>query len=73
MAALAADPNVHARRGGLYAAWTLAREYGFTDIDGRRSDEMDLFSVRSMLHQMELDPSAKEEVQRLRAYLDRYG
>ena len=93
VAALAADPNVHARRGGLYAAWTLASEYGFTDIDGRRPDwgrfwpskvqeimerdstpdEMDLFSVRSMLHQMELDPSAKEEVQRLRAYLDRYG
>ena len=38
VAALAADPNVHARRGGLYAAWTLAREYGFTDIDGRRPD-----------------------------------
>jgi NAD(P)-dependent dehydrogenase (short-subunit alcohol dehydrogenase family) len=32
--ALAADPAVHARSGGVYASWTLAREYGFTDIDG---------------------------------------
>lgn len=34
VAALAADPNVHAKAGGVYASWTLAREYGFTDIDG---------------------------------------
>lgn len=32
--ALAADPNVRAKAGGVYASWTLAREYGFTDIDG---------------------------------------
>jgi NAD(P)-dependent dehydrogenase (short-subunit alcohol dehydrogenase family) len=34
VAALAADPNVARRSGGVYASWTLAREYGFTDIDG---------------------------------------
>ena len=34
VAALAADPNVSAKAGRVYASWTLAREYGFTDIDG---------------------------------------
>ncbi len=34
VAALAADPNVARKRGGVYASWTLAREYGFTDLDG---------------------------------------
>lgn len=36
VAALAADPNVMEKSGGLFGAWTLADEYGFTDIDGRR-------------------------------------
>ncbi len=35
VAALAADPGVHARTGGVYLVGDLAREYGFTDIDGR--------------------------------------
>jgi NAD(P)-dependent dehydrogenase (short-subunit alcohol dehydrogenase family) len=34
VAALAADPNVLQKSGGLYGAWTLAREYGFRDLDG---------------------------------------
>jgi NAD(P)-dependent dehydrogenase (short-subunit alcohol dehydrogenase family) len=34
VAALAADPNVRAKAGGVFASWTLAREYGFSDIDG---------------------------------------
>lgn len=34
VAALAADPNVARKSGGVYASWTLAREYGFTDLDG---------------------------------------
>jgi NAD(P)-dependent dehydrogenase (short-subunit alcohol dehydrogenase family) len=34
VAALAADPNVSAKAGGVYASWTLSDEYGFTDIDG---------------------------------------
>ena len=36
IAALAADPHVHAKTGGLYASWTLADEYGFVDVDGAR-------------------------------------
>ncbi len=38
VAALAADPNVHEKTGQVLASWTLAREYGFTDIDGRQPD-----------------------------------
>ncbi len=38
VAALAADPNVQEKTGQVLASWTLAREYGFTDIDGRRPD-----------------------------------
>lgn len=38
VAALAADPKVHEKTGQALASWTLAREYGFDDIDGRRPD-----------------------------------
>ena len=38
VAALAADPEVHGKTGGVYASWTLAAEYDFDDIDGRRPD-----------------------------------
>jgi NAD(P)-dependent dehydrogenase (short-subunit alcohol dehydrogenase family) len=38
VAALAADPNVHERTGMLFSSWELARDYGFTDYDGRRPD-----------------------------------
>ena len=38
IAALAADPNVKAKSGRVFASWTLAREYGFTDVDGSRPD-----------------------------------
>lgn len=38
VAALAADPNVMDKTGGVYASWELAKEYGFTDIDGRKPD-----------------------------------
>jgi len=38
VAALAADPNVLAKSGGLYSSWGLAREYGFTDVDGAQPD-----------------------------------
>lgn len=34
VAALAADPQVLEKSGGLYSSWGLAREYGFTDADG---------------------------------------
>lgn len=36
VAALAADPAVRAKSGGLFGSWALADEYGFTDIDGGR-------------------------------------
>jgi NAD(P)-dependent dehydrogenase (short-subunit alcohol dehydrogenase family) len=38
VAALAADPQVHARNGGSFSSGGLAREYGFTDIDGSQPD-----------------------------------
>src|SRR2546425_846515 len=38
IAALAADSNVRHRTGLLLSSWELAREYGFTDYDGRRPD-----------------------------------
>ena len=38
VAALAADPNVFAKRGTVIASWTLAKEYGFADLDGRQPD-----------------------------------
>ncbi|UJR80747.1 SDR family oxidoreductase [Sandaracinus amylolyticus] len=38
IAALAADPNVTARSGRVYASWTLAREYEIDDVDGTRPD-----------------------------------
>jgi NAD(P)-dependent dehydrogenase (short-subunit alcohol dehydrogenase family) len=38
IAALAADPRVLDKSGGLYSSWGLAREYGFTDLDGSRPD-----------------------------------
>lgn len=34
VAALAADPKVLEKSGGVYASWTLSEEYGFKDIDG---------------------------------------
>ncbi len=32
---LAADPQVQAKSGGVHLMGDLAREYGFTDVDGR--------------------------------------
>src|SRR5262249_2210288 len=37
-AALAADRHILARSGQLCSSWELAREYKFTDADGRRPD-----------------------------------
>jgi len=36
IAALAADPNLHAKTGGVYTSWGLSDEYGIDDLDGRR-------------------------------------
>jgi NAD(P)-dependent dehydrogenase (short-subunit alcohol dehydrogenase family) len=38
VAALAQDPHVLARTGQLWSSWELGRDYGFTDVDGRRPD-----------------------------------
>ncbi|RKH05674.1 SDR family NAD(P)-dependent oxidoreductase, partial [Corallococcus sp. CA047B] len=43
VAALAADPAVHQRAGRVVASWTLAREYGFTDLDGSQPHWADYF------------------------------
>jgi NAD(P)-dependent dehydrogenase (short-subunit alcohol dehydrogenase family) len=32
--ALAADPKVKSKSGRVFSSWALAREYGFTDLDG---------------------------------------
>jgi hypothetical protein len=39
--ALACDPRVARKAGGLYSSWELAEEYGFTDVDGRRPNVKD--------------------------------
>jgi len=36
--ALAADPKAKSKSGRVFSSWALAREYGFTDIDGTRPD-----------------------------------
>ena len=38
VAALAADPNVGGKSGGVFSSWTLSKEYGLSDVDGRRPD-----------------------------------
>ena len=52
VAALAADPQVADRSGGLLSSWSLAKDYGFTDLDGRRPDWGTFFArrVREIVH-----------------------
>ena len=38
VAALAADPNLGRKNGGIFTARALSEEYGFTDVDGTRPD-----------------------------------
>ena len=38
LVALAADPKVEEKSGRVFSSWALAREYGFTDLDGTRPD-----------------------------------
>jgi NAD(P)-dependent dehydrogenase (short-subunit alcohol dehydrogenase family) len=38
VAALAADPHLHRRNRGSFSSGGLAREYGFTDLDGSQPD-----------------------------------
>jgi NAD(P)-dependent dehydrogenase (short-subunit alcohol dehydrogenase family) len=46
VAALAADPDVRRKAGGVFFASDLAREYGFTDVDGRAPDFPRMFDAR---------------------------
>jgi NAD(P)-dependent dehydrogenase (short-subunit alcohol dehydrogenase family) len=36
VAALAADPELMGKSGGIYSSWELSDEYGFTDVNGER-------------------------------------
>ena len=38
VAALASDPHVAEKSGQTWSSWGLAREYGFTDVDGTQPD-----------------------------------
>jgi NAD(P)-dependent dehydrogenase (short-subunit alcohol dehydrogenase family) len=38
VAALAADPDLHRLNGGSFSSGGLARDYGFTDVDGSQPD-----------------------------------
>ncbi|MCK8496288.1 MULTISPECIES: SDR family oxidoreductase [Myxococcus] len=44
VAALAADPNVASKAGRVHSSWALAREYGFTDVDGSQPHWVDHFT-----------------------------
>ena len=53
VAALAADPDVRKKAGRVFASWDLAREYGFTDIDGSQPywpDHMESVTGRQFKH-----------------------
>ena len=45
VAALAADPEIMGRSGQVLVAAALAREYGFTDVDGRQPRPLTLADV----------------------------
>ena len=59
--ALAADPNVRRKAALIHFASDLAREYGFTDVDGRVPDFPRMFDakVREMAEAPELDDTAR--------------
>ncbi len=62
VAALAADPDVGSRSGGLFSSWGLAKEYGFTDVDGRQPDWGSFFTqkVREIIERG--TPPSEEEL-----------
>jgi NAD(P)-dependent dehydrogenase (short-subunit alcohol dehydrogenase family) len=57
--ALSQDPHVMKRSGHLVSSWELGREYGFTDVDGRRPDwgakDLDFSVVPEALRALILD------------------
>jgi NAD(P)-dependent dehydrogenase (short-subunit alcohol dehydrogenase family) len=52
VAALAADPNVNSKTGRALSSWDLAKEFGFTDVDGRCPDWKAYFD-RTIAHILE--------------------
>ncbi|HEX5725105.1 MAG TPA: SDR family NAD(P)-dependent oxidoreductase [Longimicrobiaceae bacterium] len=46
VAALAADPAVARKSGGIYSSWDLSEEYGFSDVNGERPHWWRYFSKR---------------------------
>lgn len=61
VATLAADPDVHRKAGLTHFASDLAREYGFTDVDGRVPDFPRLFdaNVTALASATPLDEQAR--------------
>jgi NAD(P)-dependent dehydrogenase (short-subunit alcohol dehydrogenase family) len=57
--ALATDPRLMERSGHLFSSWELGREFGFTDVDGRRPDwgmkEIDFSVLPAALSTLILD------------------
>ncbi len=70
VAALAADPNVASKAGRVFASWTLAREYGFSDLDGRRPDWGSYFdrTMASLLERGTATDASERLLLRLRWY-----
>jgi NAD(P)-dependent dehydrogenase (short-subunit alcohol dehydrogenase family) len=70
VAALAADPDIMSKSGRAFASWTLTREYGFTDIDGRQPHWHD-FARRSLEEILARGgPADADERQWLEAWTD---
>jgi hypothetical protein len=46
VAALACDPDVFKKSGRVFSSWDLAREYGFTDVDGSQPFWSDHFEEK---------------------------
>ncbi|MCB1692145.1 MAG: SDR family NAD(P)-dependent oxidoreductase [Pseudomonadales bacterium] len=63
---LATDPNVRSKAGLSFNATQLAREYGFSDIDGRNPDFWRLFTER-MRERLD-DPSPLEGMDHFNAW-----
>ena len=74
--ALATDPHLMKRSGHLFSSWELAREFGFTDADGRRPDwgmkDIDWSVVPAGLRTLMLD-AMRLEAEWLREFLIRRG
>jgi NAD(P)-dependent dehydrogenase (short-subunit alcohol dehydrogenase family) len=58
-AALAADPEVRRKAGLIHFASDLAREYGFTDVDGRIPDFPAMFDAQ--VRELALKPALDEQ------------